>query len=87
MVGKGTCVAGIIHARGFMHGRGVCMARGPCMAGVCVAGGMCGGRACMAGGMHAGGMRVGETAMETDGTYPTGMHSCPLHIFTPSTQG
>ena len=41
----------------------------------------------MAGGHACRGMRVGETAMETDGTHPTGMHSCPLYIFTPSTQG
>ena len=68
------------------------MAGGMGAGGACMTGGMHGRSmnvgACMAGGMHmVGGVHsggyvwhgsfvAGETATESDGTHPTGMHSC-----------
>ena len=47
-----------------------------------MAGGVCGGHAWQ-GGVHGkggGASVVGEKATAADGTHPTGMHSCTLHV-------
>ena len=67
---------------GGMHGRGVrdrgVHARGTCMAGGHVwQGGMCG--------VAGGAIMAGEMATATDGTHPTGMHSCQHKSFDENT--
>ena len=90
MRGTGVCIAGVClcrrHGRGRVWRGGVCMVRGMhggghvwrcgwggagCVGGqgVCV----CGRGVCVA----------GETATASDGTHPTGMHSCFLSVLSP----
>ena len=72
---QGACVAG-----GCVHGGGACMAGGMC-------GGVGGGAGCVGGqGVCVCGRGVcvaGETATASDGTHPTGMHSCFLSVLSP----
>ena len=65
-----------------MHGRGVYVALGHVWWGGYVVGGICGrGHAWQ--GVCGGGMcmqETGETAIEADGTHPTGMQFCSFEI-------
>ena len=65
---------GAVHGVGGMHGRGSCVAGGCARQRVCVAGGVCGGECARQGACVAG-----DTTTATDGTHPTGMHSCFIY--------